>query len=99
MRQETGKERKSARLDRRKIQLVVYALLASNVFRGDKEYPKPEKDLVLATSAREASRVLSIDSSNEGADPEEEEPGSEEVHSEGETMTRLKYKRFQGDGN
>jgi hypothetical protein len=31
-------------------------------------------------------------------DPQESKPGGERTGSEEETMTRLKYKRFKGDG-
>jgi hypothetical protein len=93
MRREKVPERKSARLEKRR---KVPTPSVSHK-RGELFAELVIEDSVLVTPPGETSstpRSGSLDLNPDRQDPEPEGEGTEE-----ETMTRLKYKRFKGDGH
>jgi hypothetical protein len=57
------------------------------------------EDSVLVTPPRETSSIPRSGSSDLNPDRQDPKPEGEGTGSEEETMTRLKYKRFKGDGH
>jgi hypothetical protein len=95
MRREKVSERKSARLEKRR-----RVLTPSVSPRREELFIAPEiEDSILVTPPGETSSTPRSGSPDLNPDLEERESGSEKTGSEEETMTRLKYKRFKGDGN
>jgi hypothetical protein len=94
MRREKVPERKSARLEKRR-----RVLTPSVSPRREELFAEAAiEDSVLVTASGETSSTprsgsLDLNPDRQDPDPEEEATGSEE-----EIMTRLKYKRFKGDG-
>jgi hypothetical protein len=95
MRREKVPERKSARLEKRR-----RVPTPSVSPRREELFAKLEiEDSILVTPPGEISSTLRSGSSDLNPDHQEPEPGGERTGSEEETMTRLKYKRFKGDGH
>jgi hypothetical protein len=95
MRREKVPERKSARLEkRRKVPTP-----SVSPRRGELFAEVEIEDSVLITPPGETSSTPRSGSSDLNPDWQDPEPEGEATGSEEETMTRLKYKRFKGDGH
>jgi hypothetical protein len=95
MRREKVLERKSARLEmRRKVRTPSVSPRRRELF-AEVEI----EDSVLVTPPGETSSTPSSGSLDLNPDQQDPEPEGEATGSEEETMTRLKYKRFKGDGH
>jgi hypothetical protein len=95
MRREKVPERKSACLEKRR--RVPFPSVSS---RREELFVELEiEDSVLVTPPGETSSTPRSGSSNLNPDRLDPEPEGERTGSEEETMTRLKYKRFKGDGH
>jgi hypothetical protein len=95
MRREKVPERKSTRLGKRR-----RVPTPSVSPRREELFTELEiEDSVLVTPPGETSSTPRSGSSDLNPDLQEPEPRGERTGSEEETMTRLKYKRFKGDGN
>jgi hypothetical protein len=95
MRREKVPERKSARLEKKR-----RVPTPSVSPRREELFAELEiEDSILVTPPGETSSTPGSGSSDLNPDRQEPEPGSERTGSEEETMTRLKYKRFKGDGH
>jgi hypothetical protein len=95
MRREKVPERKSARLEKTR-----RGPTPSVSPRREELFAELEiEDSILVTPPGETSSTPGSGSSDLNPDRQEPEPGSERTGSEEETMTRLKYKRFKGDGH
>jgi hypothetical protein len=95
MRREKVPERKSARLEkRRKVPTP-----SVSPRRGELFAEVEIEDFVLVTPPGETSSTPRSGSSDLNPDRQDPEPEGEATGSEEENMTRLKYKRFKGDGH
>jgi hypothetical protein len=95
MRREEVPKRRSARLEKRR-----RVLTPSISPRREEVFAEVEfEDAVLVTPPGETSSTPRSGSSNLNPDRQDPEPEGEETGSEEETMTRLKYKGFKGDGH
>jgi hypothetical protein len=95
MRREKVPERKSARLEKKR-----RVPTPSVSPRREELFAELEiEDSILVTPPGETSSTPGSGSSDLNPDRQEPEPGGERTGSEEETMTRLKYKRFKGDGH
>jgi hypothetical protein len=95
MRREKVPERKSARLEKRR-----RVPTPSISPRREELFAELEiDDSVLVTLPGETSSTPRSGSSDLNPDRQDPEPEGEGIGSEEETMTRLKYKRFKGDGH
>jgi hypothetical protein len=95
MRREKVPERKSARLQKRR--RVPTPSVSPR--RGELFAELEIEDFVLVTTPGETSSTSRSGSSDLNLDRQDPEPEGERTGSEEETMTRLKYKRFKGDGH
>jgi hypothetical protein len=95
MRREKVSKRKSARLEKRR-KLPTPSVSPK---RGELFAELEIEDSVLVTPPGETSSTPRSVSSDLNPDSQDREPEGEETRSEEETMTRLKYKRFKGDGH
>jgi hypothetical protein len=95
MRKEKEPERKSARLEKRR---KVPTPSVSHR-RGELFAEVEIEDSVLVTPPGETSSTSRSRSSDLNPDRQDPNPEGEETGSEEEAMTRLKYKRFKGDGH
>jgi hypothetical protein len=94
MRWEKVPERKSARLEkRRKVPTPSVSPRREELFAG-----LEIEDSVLVTPPGETSSTPRSGSPDLNLDRQDPKPEGEETGSEEETMTRLNYKRFKGDG-
>jgi hypothetical protein len=95
MRREKVPEKKSARLEKkRKVPTP-----SVSPWRGELFAEVEIEDCVLVTPPGETSSTPRSGSSDLNPDRQDPEPEGEATGSEEETMTRLKYKRFKGDGH
>jgi hypothetical protein len=95
MRREKVPERKSARLEkRRRVPTPSVSPRREELF-AELEF----EDYILVTPPGETSSTPRSGSSDLNPDHQDPEPEGEGTGSEEETMTRLKYKRFKGDGH
>jgi hypothetical protein len=95
MRREKVPERKSTRLEkRRKVPTPSVSPKRRELF-AEVEI----EDSVLVIPPRKTSSTPRSGSSDLNPDRQDREPKGEATGSEEETMTRLKYKRFKGDGH
>jgi hypothetical protein len=95
MRREKVPERKSARLEkRRKVPTPSVSPRREELFAE-----LDIEDSVLVTPPGETSSTPRSGSSDLNPDCQEPEPGGERTGLEEQTMTRLKNKRFKGDGH
>jgi hypothetical protein len=88
-------ERKSARLEKKR--RVPTPSVSPK--RGELFAEVEIEDSVLVTPPGETSSTSRSGSSDLNPDRQDPEPEIEATGSEEETMTRLKYKRFKGDGH
>jgi hypothetical protein len=95
MRRKKVPERKSARLEKRR--RVPSPSMSPR--RKDLFAELEIEDSVLVTPPRETSSIPRSGSSDLNPDRQDPKPEGEGTGSEEETMTRLKYKRFKGDGH
>jgi hypothetical protein len=95
MRREKVPERKSARLEKKRKVPTPSVSPRRGEFFAEVEI----EDSVLVTPPRETSSTPRSGSSDLNPDRQDPEPKGEATGSEEETMTRLKYKRFKGDGH
>jgi hypothetical protein len=95
MRKENVPERKSACLEkRRRVPTPSFSTRREELFTE-----LEIEDSVLGTPPGKTSSTPRSGSSDLNPDLQEPEPKGERTGSEAETMTRLKYKRFKGDGH
>jgi hypothetical protein len=95
MRREKEPERKSARVEKkRKVPTP-----SVSPRRGELFAELEIEDSVLVTPPGETSSTPRSGSLDLNPDRQDPEPEGEGIGSEEETMTRLKYKRFRGDGH
>jgi hypothetical protein len=95
MRREKEPERKSARVEKkRKVPTP-----SVSPRRGELFAELEIEDSVLVTPPGETSSAPRSGSLDLNPDRQDPEPEGEGIGSEEETMTRLKYKRFRGDGH
>jgi hypothetical protein len=95
MRKEKEPERKSARLEKKR-----KAPIPSVSPRRGELFAEVEIEVsVLVTPPGKTSSTPRSGSSDLNPDQQHPEPEGEATGSEEETMTRLKYKRFKGDGH
>jgi hypothetical protein len=95
MRREKVPERKSARLEKRRRVPTPSVSPRREEFFAELEI----EDSVLVTPPEETSSTPRSGSSDLNLDRQDPEPEGERTGSEEETMTRLKYKKFKGDGH
>jgi hypothetical protein len=95
MRRKKVPERKSARLEKRR--RVPSPSMSPR--RKDLFAELEIEDSVLVTPPGETSSIPRSGSSDLNPDRQDPKPEGEGTGSEEETMTRLKYKRFKGDGH
>jgi hypothetical protein len=95
MRREKEPERKSARLEKRRN----VPTPSVSPRRGELFAEVEIEDSVLITPPGKTSSIPRSGSSDLNPDHQDPEPEGEATGSEEETMTRLKFKRFKGDGH
>jgi hypothetical protein len=95
MRKEKVPERKSARFEKKR--KVPTPSVSSR--RGELFAEIEIEDSVLVTPPGETSSTPRSGSSDLNPDRQDPDPEGEATGSEEEAMTRLKYKRFKGDGH
>jgi hypothetical protein len=95
MRREKVPERKSARLEKRRKVLIPSA----SPRRGELFAKVEIEDFVLVTPPGETSSTPRSRNPDLNPDRHDPKPEGEATGPEEETMTRLKYKRFKGDGH